>query len=648
MGDCDDSHVLQLDEQFVTFEAVSRRNAVFFDDANKQLFIVKSGGFDGVQVKGPHVENTLNFRLEDKNDVISIKFSVNFEILAVQRSQNVVNFVTFKNGAPVSEFSQSSRGKNSKVIGFVWTSASEIVFICNSGVEYFHISSETQTVKHLKSYSVSINWFIWQPISSVLLLSIGNLGNILQEFHFKASSMVKVNKFEILLANKPSPPKLCLFERDVALVSLYGKTCLLVLKHESLRQSKGAHIAVYTLSKDMPPQVEHVLELQLTGRFAMNIVDDLIAVHHQTSQTSLLFDVRFPGARKEGSICYHSPVIPPYSIKPFKIDEKLSCELCTHFLDSTNWVVFQPNIIIDAKLGYMWLLQINLLPLCRMMSNDSLLFDFLLLRSNSKPVILNICRDIVGKKMFDGSSNVLGKIAFLFKKLNTLYKEAMTTNNSDGICTKSCTVVDQTDMLSSIFCIFEEQTTELNDDFVAAVLFEYINSLVSLQIAVQYFIYELLINVLIRSNRFYQLHQFLQYHVFSDSKPLACLLLSLHPKYPHAIQLSLDMFKRLSVAHEDIVDIFLSQFEVIRALRYVQRHGNVDNISARKFLEFALNSGDSRVFYSIFKFFEERNLRLRGSPSFVRGEHCEMFVEHFQKLFGGENHTESNDCPIPS
>ena len=59
----------------------------------------------------------------------------------------------------------------------------------------------------------------------------------------------------------------------------------------------------------------------------------------------------------------------------------------------------------------------------------------------------------------------------------------------------------------------------------------------------QHYLYELIINILVRNNCFYQLHQFLQYHVLADSKPLACLMLSLEHVYPPAHQLALDMLK---------------------------------------------------------------------------------------------------------
>ena len=84
-------------------------------------------------------------------------------------------------------------------------------------------------------------------------------------------------------------------------------------------------------------------------------------------------------------------------------------------------------------------------------------------------------------------------------------------------------------------------------------------SLEERQIPAQHFLHELLINLLVRSGQYYQLHQLLQYHIISDSKPLACLLLSLEAAYPAAFQLSMDMLSRLKTSQEEIVEILLSK-----------------------------------------------------------------------------------------
>ena len=102
------------------------------------------------------------------------------------------------------------------------------------------------------------------------------------------------------------------------------------------------------------------LQLGITGRFAINVVDNLIAVHHQGSRTSMLFDICWtpaneptntlalnttPGPKikiptfctKEGSCVTFRPILQPMSIAPFKYEDS-NCELY-----SSSWVVFQPG-----------------------------------------------------------------------------------------------------------------------------------------------------------------------------------------------------------------------------------------------------------------------------------------------------------------
>ena len=122
------------------------------------------------------------------------------------------------------------------------------------------------------------------------------------------------------------------------------------------------------------PQVA-ILQLGATGRFALNCVDNMIVVHHQNSKTSLIFDIcwspaittdssntlplsitRTPTLKipnfnlknegaSPGSVTLFRPILQPMSIKPCQYDGR-QCELY-----SSNWVVFQPGIIIDAKMG---------------------------------------------------------------------------------------------------------------------------------------------------------------------------------------------------------------------------------------------------------------------------------------------------------
>lgn len=94
----------------------------------------------GVLVKGR--DQNLNFRMEDRGSVISIKFSSDMNVLAIQRSTSSVQFVNYSpvSGLDSLEYTQPCKGKNSIILGFVWTHGTEILVVTDHGVELFHVN----------------------------------------------------------------------------------------------------------------------------------------------------------------------------------------------------------------------------------------------------------------------------------------------------------------------------------------------------------------------------------------------------------------------------------------------------------------------------------------------------------------------------
>uniref|UniRef100_A0A8C7DY09 Regulator of MON1-CCZ1 n=1 Tax=Naja naja TaxID=35670 RepID=A0A8C7DY09_NAJNA len=583
-----EDYYLALCARPVQFEKASPVNCVFFDEANKQVFAVRSGGATGVVVKGLEDRNPISFRMEDKGEVKCIKFSLGNKILAVQRTLKCVDFLNFIPDSPQLEYTQECKTKNANILGFCWTGSAEIVFITDQGIEFYQVLPEKRTLKLLKSQNINVNWFMYCPESSVILLSTTVVGNVLQPFYFKGGAMSKLSKFEIELPTATKSSKLSLSERDIALTTIYGQLYVLYLRHHSrTSNSTGAEVVLYHLPREGSCKKLHILKLYRTGKFALNVVDSLVVVHHQ--DTEVLF--------------------------------------------------FSPDIIISASEGFLWNLQIKLEPTVNLLPDKGKLMDFLLQRKDCKMVILSVC-----------SQSKLLVIATVFDKLNHEYKRyleaeqaytmALETGQSRGNPppkrpVRTQAVIDQSDMYTHVLSIFTEKK-EAPHKFTIAVVMEYIRSLNQFQIAVQHFLYELVIKTLVQHNLFYMLHQFLQYHVLSDSKPLACLLLSLESIYPPAHQLSLDMLKRLCTANDEIVEVLLSKHQVLAALRFIRGIGGHDSISARKFLDAAKQTEDEMLFYTIFRFFEQRNQRMRGNPSFTPGEHCEEHVTFFKQVFGDQ------------
>ncbi|XP_028011565.2 regulator of MON1-CCZ1 complex isoform X2 [Eptesicus fuscus] len=392
----EEDYYLELCERPVHFEKANPVNCVFFDEANKQVFAVRSGGATGVVVKGPDDRNPISFRMEDKGEVKCIKFSLENKILAVQRTSKAVEFSNFIPDSSQLEYTQECKTKNANILGFCWTSSTEIVFITDQGVEFYQVLPEKRSLKLLKSQSLNVNWYLHCPESAVILLSTTVLGSVLQPFHFRAGTMTKLPKFEIELPAAPKSTKQSLSERDIAMATIYGQLYVLFLRHHSRASSSvGAEVVLYHLPREGACKKTHILKLGRTGKFALNVVDNLVVVHHQDTETSVIFDIKLRG-EFDGTVTFHHPVLPARSIQPYQIpvagpapvtsQSPVPCKLY-----SSSWIVFQPDIIISASQGYLWNLQVKLQPIVNLLPDKGRLMDFLLQRKECKRVILAVC-----------------------------------------------------------------------------------------------------------------------------------------------------------------------------------------------------------------------------------------------------------------
>lgn len=117
-------------------------------------------------VKGP--DQNLNFRMEDKGPVISIKFSPDMNVLAIQRTNLSVEFVNYSsvNGLDHVEYSQSCKGKNATILGFVWTHGTEILVVTDHGVELFQVRNSYIV------YFALLSRVIWREFRQSMLKSL--------------------------------------------------------------------------------------------------------------------------------------------------------------------------------------------------------------------------------------------------------------------------------------------------------------------------------------------------------------------------------------------------------------------------------------------------------------------------------------------
>lgn len=125
----------------------------------------------GVVVKNAESETKyLDFRMEDHGPVLSIKFSPDHKILAVQRANNSVEFMNFDGTTLDVEYSQACK-KNSNVLGFVWSQINEVALITDHGIELYMVIPDKKSLKHLKTTSATVQWFVWCNLNKIALLA---------------------------------------------------------------------------------------------------------------------------------------------------------------------------------------------------------------------------------------------------------------------------------------------------------------------------------------------------------------------------------------------------------------------------------------------------------------------------------------------
>ncbi|KAA3673228.1 uncharacterized protein DEA37_0002699 [Paragonimus westermani] len=636
-------HYLSLSEEMIIFEPVSGINSVFFDPANQQVFALRSRGAMGVNVKSPIHSDIFSFRIGDRGEVLSIKFSTDNNVLAIQRTPNTVDFLSFINGTPdVAEYSQGCK-----------------------------VSPAKRQVRLVKHTALQSKWFAWDPISHILVTSSAtSTGVTCHTFHLKTPGLInRVSKFDL-----PDFPTVVGGSASSSMGAVLQNTCLLATIDGSSKLTDELFVAA-------------------DGQVAISILDNLILVHSQQHRKTSVYDIAVGGQMNNGTL-QHYPVFSPFPIAPLtlassavpllssNLGAQIPVELCiltcfnplrvpfssSFSLHSPSWVINLPNVVIDGSLGCLWTLRSNNDVVPKLIGKRNQITDFLLHRDGAKQVMLDYCSSLSLRAVTeansyeqlapdnyifhgDSLSALLDDFAYVFKRFGELFHRRLSSRRAAGSQTisvgsskKSVSsaedslvppfgwpyTVQQSDVYNHVFLTVQGNENKHVRSFFYAVLVEYIRSLIEHEISVDHCLHELLISMVARLEEYAQLLYCIQNRLLSDSKPIALQLLSLESVYPAAGQLAIDMLKRLNFSNEEVVEVLLLKRKFMEALRFCLMRPHLfrspDDLPKR-ILELAIQSGDRLTFYNVYRFFYLRQENGLNAP-------CEEVTAKFKDMFG--------------
>ena len=535
--------------QPVEFEPVSQLSSVFYDEQRGSVISVRGGGVTGVTVKSLQ-ECLLTARLQTNTDlpIISIKLSPNLATLSIQRGRHTVSFlpVTALASDVQSEYSQTTRAKNSALLGFVWLSNTELVYITEAGLEVFTICQERRTVKYSRSAGESLAWYCVS--GSHLVTSSQANTHSLTVWSLRGGNITKLTS----LALQHS-----VTDKEVRLINVYLSVFISV--------TVGNQIQLYIINNDTV-SLSHILTEVDTGTIGLQTLDNLILVHSLSLSRTKLYDIKI-SVTEAGEPLSVSPSLPVTSIT--KDGSSVSY--------SPNWVLFLPNVLVDARNGRMMSVNMKLTNNLSNIPDQNIVNTarFLINRQHGKTPLINLLKRCVADQVcLDSLQQMLGCVvtAYTRHQLHLSHNPDLTTctvRRTSGplLDFPPSVVLDQPDIFTNVLNTFTDRS-EVPEKFLLAVVVEYVLCLLEHSLVPRQFLQELLINLCVRTGRLYQLQQFLQYRVITDSKPGACLLLSLESLHPPSRQMALDMMGRLGTATNEITEILLDNGNIVTALNF--------------------------------------------------------------------------------
>ena len=178
-------------------------------------------------------------------------------------------------------------------------------------------------------------------------------------------------------------------DKDVRLVSIYEVLYLSVVVADTLE------IHLYSVKSDTVSWSHVLTEVDTGGVMDIHTIDNVMVVHSLALSRSKLYDLQLSSPHPREVCSVSSPVLPPTQITG---PEGATVSY------SPNWVVFLPNILVDARNGKMLAVTMkvssaNLTDIGNLSNPELLrLVKFLLNREHGKTPLIQVVRAAVAAK----------------------------------------------------------------------------------------------------------------------------------------------------------------------------------------------------------------------------------------------------------
>lgn len=556
--------MLELGAQFIPFEPdrsahdgnITRN---FFDCSSQRICTMRNNGALGLTSKSLQNDKITNVRTKDRGEPSTVKFSPDGRLCAMQRTPNTADIIFLEKteNSLCLELTVSTKSKE-PLLAVEWVTNNQLLLVNNHSAELLYINEDKKSSKVMKAMNVNAAWAIYYAPCQLLLIANGQSCSNLQPFVVAHSQFTRMKSFEVDFGGSISKENF--LEKDAAIATIYGKVYVMVFRYSN---RSATMLDLYELPFDATTvaSFKHSLILGFNGGCGIHVIDNLVIVHHQSSQKSMLFDIRVSSPSKS-----HSPLVTT-TIEPHP-QHQPPPPIYTNF-----WFTFLPDVVIDSSGGVMYSLRLKNEKAQLEISEKHTMLEFLARRKNEKKLFVSTLLSCLRARAL--SLRQIRKVFAMLSGAGKVEKSDKPAENGTGSATKavmSCEkyaslTVTQQEMQSSVLIPLREDLT-LPESYVANVMLQYLRSLFDADITPEAYLIEMVVETLAEAGEMSKLQQIVTYRVINDSKPLAFLLLSYEARCATLFQSGVDILAR-NRASDEIVEVMLEKKQIVDAFRFI-------------------------------------------------------------------------------
>ncbi|KAL8217092.1 hypothetical protein R6Q57_023929 [Mikania cordata] len=323
---------------------------LFYDDGNKLLI---SPTFDQVVSwkVSPFTSDVAPITdTISEGTVLSVRYSLDLKLIAVQRSNHEVQFWVRETG---ETFTQKSKSESERILGFFWTDCAvcDIVFVKTSGLDLYAYMPELKSLDLVETKKMNVSWYIYTHESRLVLLASGIQCKSFTGYQLSSAGVIRLPRFEMSMAKLDANSKPVLAAEDVHIVTIYGRIyCLQVDRVAMLLHS-------YRFYRDAVIQ-QGSLPIY-SSQIAVSVVDNVLLVHQVDAKVILLYDI-FADSRAPVSAPLPLLIRGLPSRTNAQSSETTLANNSTANLYGDDWIFLVPDLVCDAGNGFLWKVHLDL------------------------------------------------------------------------------------------------------------------------------------------------------------------------------------------------------------------------------------------------------------------------------------------------